>query len=209
MLQYRAVNPATLELLKNLMSYESLLNFELVGGTALALHLGHRISIDLDLFSEQDFETEDIVQEMRGDLDYQVVVQKRKNSLITNARKQNSDSDYVKLDFLKYPLINEVQKIDGLRILSVEDIVPMKLSAMANRGSKKGFFDIFELMKHYSISDMLTLFSKKYPEIAHFHILKSLTYFDDAELEPDPISLNGSRWDHVKAKIDIKVKNYL
>ena len=75
MLQYRAVNPSTLELLKTLMQCKSLNSFFLVGGTALALHLGHRISIDLDLFFNKDFETVDILQELRNDLEFTVILQ--------------------------------------------------------------------------------------------------------------------------------------
>jgi predicted nucleotidyltransferase component of viral defense system len=211
MLQYRAVNPSTLELLKTLMQCKSLKSFFLVGGTALALHLGHRISIDLDLFFNKDFETVDILQELRNDLEFTVIMQKDKNSLIINARKRNSDNEFVKIDFLKYPypLINKVREIDGLNLLSVEDIIAMKLSAIANRGAKKDFFDIYELLKTYSMSDMFKLFSKKYPEIAHFHILKSLTYFDDAETEFDPISLNNTSWKQVKMIINNKVNDYL
>ena len=211
MLQYRAVNTSTLELLKILMQYKSLDNFFLVGGTALALHLGHRVSIDLDLFFNKDFETSDIFQELHNDIEFKVIMQKEKNSMIINARKKNCSSEFVKIDFLKYsyPLINQVKGIDGLRLLSIEDIIAMKLSAVANRGAKKDFFDIYELLKKYSISDMLILFSKKFPETEHFQILKSLTYFDDAETEFDPISLNNTSWEQVKMVIKDKVNDYL
>jgi len=211
MLQYRAVNTSTLELLKILMQYKSLDNFFLVGGTALALHLGHRVSIDLDLFFNKDFETSDIFQELHNDIEFKAIMQKEKNSMIINARKKNSSSEFVKIDFVKYsyPLINKLIEIDGLRLLSIEDIIAMKLSAVANRGAKKDFFDIYELLKKYSISDMLILFSKKFPETEHFQILKSLTYFDDAETEFDPISLNNTSWEQVKMVIKDKVNDYL
>ena len=211
MLQYRAVHPATLGLLKILMQYKSLRQFFLVGGTALALHLGHRMSVDLDLFLNKDFETTAILQELRLGLEVTVVMQKNKNSMILNAKKRDSDNEFVKIDLIKYPypLINEVRNIDGLRLLSVEDIIAMKLSAIANRGAKKDFFDIYELLKKYSVSDMFKLFSKKYPETAHFQILKSLTYFNDAETEFDPISLNNTSWNHVKTTIENKVNDYL
>lgn len=211
MLQYRAVYPTTLELLKTLMQYESLQDFFLVGGTSLALQLGHRISVDLDLFLNTDFETADIIHEMSKDLEYDVIMQKDKNSMIINARKKNSDDEYVKIDFVKYPypLIKEVCKIDGLRLLSIEDIIAMKLSAIANRGAKKDFFDIYELLKTYSISDMFEFFSIKFPKTAHFHILKSLTYFEDAEQEFDPIYLNNTDWEQVKSTIEKNVNEYL
>lgn len=211
MLQYRAVYPETLELLKILTAFESLENFFLVGGTSLALQLGHRISVDLDLFCQTDFETSDILEELRSKSECQIIMQREKNSMIINARKQGTSNEFVKVDFVKYayPLIHEVIKVDGLHILSKEDIIPMKLSAIANRGAKKDFFDIYELMKSYSISEMLALFSKKFPDIAHFHILKSLSYFDDAEVEFDPISLNNTTWEQVKMIVEQKVKKHL
>ena len=211
MLQYRAVYPETLELLKILMKYDSLRQTFLVGGTALALQLGHRISVDIDLFSETDFDTNEILSELRQDLELQVIIQKEKNSLIINARKKNTNNEFVKVDFVKYayPLLKELKNEDGIRLLSVEDIIPMKLSAIANRGAKKDFFDIYELMKTYSLSDMFELFSKKYPDTAHFHILKSLTYFDDAEEDFDPITLLDTDCEIVKQTIENKVNKFV
>lgn len=193
------------------MKYDSLRQTFLVGGTALALQLGHRISVDIDLFSETDFDTNEILSELRQDLELQVIIQKEKNSLIINARKKNTNNEFVKVDFVKYayPLLKELKNEDGIRLLSVEDIIPMKLSAIANRGAKKDFFDIYELMKTYSLSDMFELFSKKYPDTAHFHILKSLTYFDDAEEDFDPITLLDTDWEIVKQTIENKVNKFV
>ena len=86
-------------------------------------------------------------------LEFIVIMQKDQNSMIVNARKRYSDNEFIKIDFIKYPypLINKVLEIDGLRLLSVEDIIAMKLSAIANRGAKKDFVDIYELLKKYSI----------------------------------------------------------
>lgn len=203
MLQYSAVVPTTLELLKKLMQLKTLQNFYLVGETALALQLGHRMSIDLDLFTESDFETEKILQELRKNFKLQVILQKEKNSIIINIKNFKKSSEYIKIDIIKYPypLIKEIRNINGIRLLSVEDIIPMKLSAIANRGAKKDFFDIYQLLQTYSLKNMLKLFKKKYPDIEHFHILKSLTYFEDAEDDFDPISLNNTNWEQVKAKV--------
>ncbi len=211
MLQYRAVYPETLELLKILQKYKSLNGCFLVGGTALALHLGHRISVDLDLFFRHDFETNEILQELREDMEFVIIMQKNRNSMIINARKRHSNNEYVKVDFVKYPypLINEIIKTNGIHLLSVEDILSMKLSAIANRGAKKDFFDIHELLKMYSLEQMFGFFSIKFPETEQFQILKSLTYFDDAEEEFNPISLNNTNWEEVKSNITDKVNSYL
>ncbi len=160
MLQYRAVYPETLGLLKKIMTFESLQDFFLVGGTALALQLGHRISVDLDLFSNKNFYTNDILEELSKDFELNVVFRKKQNSLIVNARLKNTDSDFVKIDFVKYPypLIKEIITIDGLRLSAIEDIIATKLSAIANRGAKKDFFDIYELLKIYTLADMFNFF---------------------------------------------------
>ncbi len=210
MLQYRAVYPETLGLLKKIMTLESLQDFFLVGGTALALQLGHRISVDLDLFANKDFYTNDILEELSKDFELNVMFKKKQNSLIVNARLKNTDSYFVKIDFVKYPypLIKEIITIDGLRLSAIEDIIAMKLSAIANRGAKKDFFDIYELLKIYSLTDMFNFFSIKYPNIAHFHILKSLIYFDDAESDFNPVSLNNTDWEEVKVVIEKKVADY-
>lgn len=211
MLQYRAVHSETLELLKIIMKYSHLQKFYLVGGTALALQLGHRISVDLDLFTNSDFVTDEILEQLRNDMDINIVMQKEKNSLILNARKQNTQNDFVKIDFVKYPyhLLSEIQEIDNIRFLSLNDIIPMKLSAIANRGAKKDFYDIYELLKKISLKTMLELFTMKYPDIAQFHILKSLVYFDDAENQFDPITLNNTNWQILKETIENKVNEYV
>lgn len=211
MLQYRAVYSETLELLKILMQYSNLQQFYLVGGTALALQLGHRISVDLDLFTSSDFETGEIIEQLRNELEIQIIMQKQKNSMIINARNKNTQNEFVKIDFIKYPyrLLSEIKEFDNIRFLSTDDIIPMKLSAIANRGAKKDFYDIYELLKEFSLTTMLELFTKKYPDIAQFHILKSLVYFDDAENQFDPITLNNTNWQTVKETIENKVNKYI
>jgi predicted nucleotidyltransferase component of viral defense system len=211
MLQYRSVYPATLELLKILMRYSNLQKFYLAGGTALALQLGHSISVDLDLFTNSDFESSEIIEQLRKDLEIQIILQKDRNSMIINARKQNTQNEFVKIDFVKYPnpLITEIQQYDKIRFLSTDDIIPMKLSAIANRGAKKDFYDIYELLKSFSLTTMLELFTKKYPDIAQFHILKNMVYFDDAEPQFDPLTLNNTNWQIVKETIENKVNEFI
>jgi len=193
------------------MKFESIKNFYLVGGTSLALQLGHRISFDLDLFMENEFETQYIVNEIQSNFRFKIVQQKEKNSLIINIEFPIESGKFVKTDLLRYqyPLINALLEVDGLRLSSLEDIITMKLSAIANRGAKKDFFDIYELLDRYSLEQMMALFAKKFPNIEHFHILKSLTYFDDAENDFDPVSLKNTPWLKVKKRISEAVKVYL
>jgi predicted nucleotidyltransferase component of viral defense system len=206
MLQYTAVIPATLGLLKNLMQKKSLANFNLVGGTALALQLGHRLSIDLDLFTLSDFDTAEILDELQKELKFDIVLQKN-NSLILNVEYPINSDSLVKVDILKYPyaLINKIIEFDGIRLVTIEDIIPMKLSAIANRGAKKDFYDIYFLLKRMTLKEMLDLFSQKFPGLNHFHLLKSLIYFDDADEEANPKVFMKASWEQVKTKIEKSV----
>lgn len=208
MLQYRTINKSTLEILKKIMQNPELNQFFLVGGTALALQLGHRISVDIDLFTNTDFYSSDIIEHLKKDFNIQIIETKEKNTLNLNVK--TIDNSYVKVDFIKYsyPLINKIQEIDGIRLLSLEDIIAMKLSALANRGAKKDFYDIYEVLKTFSIFQIIEFFNKKYQDIETFYLIKSLSYFEDAEIELDPISLNNTDWKSVKENILKIVKVY-
>ena len=210
MLQYRAVYPTTLELLRKLMFLPELQDFFLVGGTALALQLGHRISIDIDLFTQKDFNTRKLFIKLNKQFNISDLNEDT-NTLNFNIAFPEKSNNIVKIDLIKYsyPLIKPVLEIDKIRLLTVEDIIPMKLSAVAGRGSKKDFYDIYYLLKSYSLEKMFELFKKKFPNINEFHILKSLTYFEDAELEPKPQMIKKTDWNIVKAKITDETNRYI
>ncbi|MEM7371914.1 MAG: nucleotidyl transferase AbiEii/AbiGii toxin family protein [Bacteroidota bacterium] len=201
MLQYRSVYPETLELLKELMQVPSLQNFQLVGGTALALQLGHRISVDLDLFSEKEFEKEAILRDVRS-LGKVESIHPELLMLMINE---------VKVDIVHYPypFIYPIEEIEGIRLASVKDIIAMKLSAIANRGAKKDFFDVCMLLDQYSLKEMLQFFAEKFPGINHFHVIKSLTYFEDAEEDAPPLMLTDLKWINVKEIIEGEVESFL
>ena len=210
MLQYRTVYPTTLELLKKLMLLPELQDFFLVGGTALALQLGHRISIDIDLFTQKDFNTKTLSKKLNKQFKI-TDLKDDTNTLSCNIIFPEKSENIIKIDLIKYsyPLIYPIIEIDKIRLLSVEDIIPMKLSAIAGRGSKKDFFDIFYLLKSYSFDKMFELFKKKFQNTNEFHILKSLTYFDDAELEPDPKMTEKIEWNTVKSIITNDTNKYI
>lgn len=210
MLQYRTVNPRTLELLKKLMVLNELQDFFLVGGTALALQLGHRVSIDLDLFTQRDFDTKNLSFKLEKEFETSDIIEE-KNTLNLNIIHPKKSNNIIKIDLIKYsyPLLNPILEIEGIRMLSVEDIIPMKLSAIAGRGSKKDFYDIFYLLKSYSFEEMVGLFKKKFPNTNEFHVLKSLSYFEDAEIEPNPKMTERTYWKTVKSKIADETNKYL
>lgn len=176
--------PDTLQLLKSLQDDESLNMFFLVGGTALALQIGHRFSIDLDLFCLEAFDTQTLSQHLsKYDLQISAI---DKNTLLCVI-------DGVKTDFIthSYPLVEPLLEIEGLRLASIQDIAAMKLNAIAHSGQRlKDFIDIYCLLEIIPLQSMLHAYSKKYINSNLMIPLKGLTYFDDIDFEMDPPVLN-------------------
>ncbi len=196
MLHTKTVEPNILELLKSLMRKDYLQQFVLVGGTALALQIGHRKSIDLDLFTIQDFNSDYLIPVLLKDYDLKPVLQLPQTLICT----VNS----VKVDFIrfKYPFIRPIIQEEGIRMLSIEDIAPMKLDAITGRGSKKDFFDLYFLLQRYDIETLFSFYLEKYPHQTTFHVARSLSYFVDAESSPDPMVFDKKvTWTKVKKAI--------
>lgn len=196
MLHLETVEPVTLGLLKSLMSKPYLSQFVLVGGTALALQIGHRKSIDLDMFTITDIDTETLLDNLQKD--YRVVPKvQTKGSLI-------SDIEDIKVDFIrfKYSFAHPAKVIDGIRLLAITDIAPMKIDAISGRGSKKDFYDLYFLLERYSLQEILDLYSHKYQHSTLFHVIKSLAWFEDAEPQTPPDVLDKKvTWEKVKKRI--------
>jgi len=202
MLQTRTIEPGTLELLKKLMSIPFLDSFYLVGGTALALQFGHRMSIDIDLFTLDDFDNNNLIEILSKSFEVSIEFENR-NMVITYINN-------IKVDFVKmgYPILFEPLLIENIRMLDIRDIAAMKLKAIAQRGSKKDFFDIFFFLQQMKMESMLQLFKRKFEQHELFYIVKSLTYFNDAENDADPILFDKDvTWAKVKTLIHEKVKN--
>lgn len=203
MLQTRSIEPGTLELLRRLMSMPLLEHFYLVGGTALALQIGHRISVDLDLFTPEPFDKSDLIEALSNEFDF-TVESEGTSMLITYING-------IKVDFVKmgYPTLFPTVLEEGIRMLAIQDIAPMKLKAVTQRGSKKDFFDIYFLLQQMPLQEMLRLFKEKFKQYEIFHVVKSLTYFEDAEQNPDPMLLDKNiTWSKVKAEIIRVVKDF-
>ncbi len=201
MLQTRTVEPRTLELLKQLMLLPLSGPFFLVGGTALALQLGHRMSIDLDLFTMQPFNSTTLLETLSTKFEISIELEEP-NMLITNI-------EGIKVDFVKmgYPILFPTLLVEGVQMLDLRDIAPMKLKAIAQRGSKKDFFDIYFLLDIMPLETMISLFRQKFKMHEVFHILKSLSYFEDAEQSANPVVFDKSvTWKEVKASINESVK---
>lgn len=195
MLQTKSVQPKLLELLISLMQEEEFKDFILVGGTSLALQLGHRISIDIDLFGACEIDELLFIEtlEKYGKVN---VLKKSKNILICSV-------DGIKVDFVnyKYPLIDNYTIIDNIRLASIKDIAAMKLNAIAGRGSKKDFIDLYFLIKFHTLEQIIGYYLQKYSDGSEFMVKKSLTYFEDADLEETPVLFEEIDWQEIKTKL--------
>ena len=199
MLSYKTIEPHTLELLKKLTQEPFLAKTRLVGGTALALQYGHRMSIDLDFFGEIEEDNTTIREILRKIGPISVYKE------TTNIKIYSING--IKIDFVnyKYPWIDTVIEKDGLRLASPKDIAAMKINAVEGRGTKKDFIDMYFLLQHYTLEDILKFYAEKYPENSIFRGLMSLTYFEDAENELMPIMFSNIKWNDMKQFILDKV----
>lgn len=205
MLYKETVEPATLGLLTELMSTPELKQFRLVGGTALSLLLGHRASIDLDLFTDEAFDAELIIHSLSNkytSFSFEGI----KSPRLFFAFINNVKVDFVNT-FEKFN--NDYNLIENVRFASIEDIIALKMNAVAGRGAKKDFWDIYELLNNYSFEQMFSFYQKKYPNNSLMMILKSITYFMDADLQPDPNCFKNLSWDHIKNEITKQINIYI
>ena len=101
------------------------------------------------------------------------------------------------------------KEVDKIRLAQLEDIAAMKLSAVTGRGTKKDFVDISFLLQHFSLNQMVEFYSRKYYDGSEFLVLKSLTYFADADQDPDPVMLRKMEWEDIKGRIVKTLEDYL
>lgn len=203
MLYTKTINPTLLELLNRIMAVDAFKDFYLVGGTSLALQLGHRNSIDIDLFGRseiEEIEFTDILNTI-GDV---VILKKSKSILVYSING-------IKVDFVNYnyPWLEEPEVIQNIRLASKADIGAMKLNAIAGRGSKKDFIDLYELLQLYSLSEIIEFYNQKYHDGSVFLVIKSLNYFDDADLDEAPLMYRHLEWESIKGFIKEAVQDYL
>lgn len=197
------IDKKTEHFLKKIGEIKGLGSFYLAGGTALALQLGHRKSIDLDWFSKKHFLTTEIKNKLK-ELGKLKVDEERKDTL-------NCSLDGIRLSFFEYPykiLFPFVKYDKDINLADKRDIACMKIDAISSRGAKKDFVDIYFLLKEFSMKEILKFFEKKYEGIDYnnLHILKSLTYFEEAEKEPMPFMIKDVSWKDIKKQITEKAK---
>jgi len=186
--------------LRQLQRDPALAGLRLVGGTSLALQIGHRKSEDLDLFGKLKVRGSELEQTLRQHGRTQLVSRSRivETYLVRD----------VKVDFVDYPYVWLVDAVEteGV-VLAVEtDIAPMKLEAITGRGRKKDFIDLTFLLERYPLDTMLSWYRDKYPQGSEYLVLRSLVYFDDAEDDPMPVMLKPLDWETAKERIRVAVR---
>ncbi len=205
MLHHSTVEPATLDILKKLLSISELKNFFLVGGTCLSLRYGHRTSVDLDLFSIADFDNEEIITAIKRHFPQFTYKSNRVGVF--------GFIDGLKVDLVKHYFFKQIDTPiieDGIRMFGDKDIIAMKVFAILKRAQKKDFWDIAELLQHYSIQDFIDSYNEKYPNTQLLiSIPHAITYFLDAEESEAPVSLKKQTWVSIKKSIKKKVSDYL
>ena len=206
-LHYETVSVLLINILTKLMSEEAFKPFRLVGGTNLSLRYGHRISDDIDLFTDAEY----------GSLDYSVFEDYLKKCFPYFNSPYGSgnvgfgkmyyvglnETDVVKLDLMYTDtFFSQAEVIEGIRFASTEQVVAMKMQAIATGGRKKDWWDIHLLLDHFSIEEMLDL-HKRWQPWTHDkdHLLAALTDFSKADDQPDPKCLLGKDWDFIKIDI--------
>ena len=198
-----AVEPSTLKLLKRLQALPALAQTRLVGGTALALQLGHRVSVDLDIFGKWDYSID-----LAGA--FSAIGRTEKESGTRDGKMAFFFIDDVKVDCVSYELYKWLEppvEEANIRLAGVMDIAAMKINAITNRGSRKDFVDLARLLEDYSLADMFQWYGKKYPKANPAFALRSLSYFVDAETMPMPKMLIPFDWEEAKSRIRAAVRS--
>jgi len=203
MLQYKVVDKSTLDLLNKINECVLFQNYRLVGGTALALLHGHRRSIDLDFFGNEKIDTEDLQTFLQSiGIVREFKTSKKIDSLFLND---------VKIDIVFYPYkwIDNPFVEYNLRLASSKEIAAMKMAAIINRGSKKDFIDLNELLKIFTLNQILDFYLQKFSDGSLFFALKSIIFFDDADEQEMPFMFHNTSWQTMKKNIEKALADYL
>ena len=211
MLYYNTVNDLLKNSLITLMNAPIFENFRLVGGTALSLQIGHRESIDIDLFSDTNYGTinfEEIEAFLRATFNY-VNSLNLPPALGKSYFIGDDENNTIKLDvFYTDTFIQHYIEEEGIRMATIEEIIAMKVDVIQRGGRKKDFWDLHDLLDCYSISQMIALHEKRYPYDHNEElIIKNFTLFDQADDDFDPICFKGKYWEFIKEDFEEIINN--
>ena len=203
MLSIQTVQPDTLELLNAISAQPEIKQLRLVGGTALALQYGHRQSVDLDFFGKLPEDKDELIDVVRRVGEVTVL---NRSKIILQMVVNQVKVDFV--DYSRYPWIDEPVQRNGFVLASDKDIAAMKINAIMGRGTRKDFIDLYVLLQHYSLPQIMNFYRQKYPEFSEYRALLSMTYFDDAEMQDMPLMFIDTPWESMRTSIIQAVEAY-
>jgi predicted nucleotidyltransferase component of viral defense system len=189
------------------MALPDLLPFSLVGGTALSLQYGHRSSDDLDLFYHRKFNIQQTIEALESRFQSKFAYKQQHTGVGIFCFIDN-----IKVDFVYYPhlLIDTIKEEVKIRMYSIADLSAMKIQAILGRAKKKDFWDLYELLQHYSLKQLIDWHKQKYPsQMLAISIPEAITYFVDAEESESPVSFKKQNWEGIKKGIQRAVNDYL
>lgn len=200
----QSIEPKTKRVLEKIAKTWIAKDFYLAGGTALAVWLGHRESVDLDWFCREGFSDRKIKEELAKIGEFKLSGEDKGTI--------HGELDGVKVTFLHYGYkqLFPAAVFEGINLADERDIAAMKIDAVSSRGSKKDFVDLYFLLEKYSLDELLGFFEKKFSGVEYnrLHILKSLVYFENADNDPMPTMLKKIDWDEIKKTIAKKALDF-
>ena len=198
----KALLPDTIRALKLASKIAIIKKSYLAGGTALALHMGHRYSVDLDFFTQEEFDERILEQELKRLPEY-----KEEGKAWRTVWGKIGNTKF-SLFYYQYPLIKKPTIFNDVPVLQKEDIAAMKIHALESRGVRRDFVDLYFLAKEFSMEQMLKFYDQKYGVLGShiFIILRSLDYFQEAEIDEMPKMIKKVSWDEVKEFFRQEVK---
>lgn len=205
-LHFDILDKKRVKILPNLEFLRKDYSFYLAGGTALALQIGHRISIDFDFYTSKDFDPKGLYKRFKEIFDKIDSVHIAEGTLLLAIYD-------IGISFFRYeyPMLKPLIKTEYIDLLSIEDIVAMKIIAIVQRGRKRDFIDIYYLLKRYGLERLLKFTEKKYDVFNKYIGLRALTYFEDAEKDKSRSRLETFeeiKWDEIKKEIIEAVDKY-
>ena len=195
---WEALTPDTRQAFKRAAELPFIREFFLTGGTGLAIHIGHRYSVDLDFFS-QDYEVDDNVRQAVKDqfADNTLIVRNDANNTFVCEWRQIGVS-FFRLQ--PYPLVRPAIEVEGIRLASIEDIGAMKLAALVGRATRKDLVDLYFILKQAPIAQLYEVAAQKYAGVRDFAMAsrRGLGYTRDAEETPMPRMIKKVKWETIK-----------
>ncbi|MBM3181328.1 MAG: nucleotidyl transferase AbiEii/AbiGii toxin family protein [Chloroflexi bacterium] len=202
---WESLTPATQDAFRLLSKIEMIQGFYLAGGTGLALHFGHRFSVDLDFFSNAastvGSNERSILRAVLDDPTLEIIYDKD-STFVANWRGVGVSFFHLNL----YPLVQPTLLIDNVHLASVEEIGAMKLAAIINRGTRKDMVDLYFILQQVSLDSLFQVAAVKYAKVRSFPVnaTRALSYFDDAESLPMPQMIDKTSWSKMKKFLEKK-----